>query len=118
MSRRREKIQNKKQPDENPRLKIQNIQITNSAHGRNNHLDTTEKKKISELEERAIETIQLRHGDKKRWKRLNKKSVNCGKWSNVREMRVLEGEEKENMWKKIHFNSLPPDLIKKINPEI
>ena len=68
-------------------------------------MDTTEKKKISELEERAIETIQLRHGDKKRWKRLNKKSVNCGKWSNVREMRVLEGEEKkkeaENLFEEI-----------------
>lgn len=39
---------------------------------------TLQKKKISELEERAIETIHLRHGDGKRCKRMNRKSVNCG----------------------------------------
>ena len=39
---------------------------------------TLQKKIISELEERAIETIHLRHGDRKRCKRMNRKSVNCG----------------------------------------
>ena len=73
---------------------------------------TLQKKKISELEERATETGQLRHGDEKRRKRLNRKSVDCGKWSNIHVIRVLEGEEKEKMWKKNHFNSLPPNLIK------
>ena len=34
---------NNQQPEENPRLKISNIQITNSAHGRNNHLDRNKK---------------------------------------------------------------------------
>lgn len=71
---------------------------------------TLQKKKISDIEKRAIETTHVSHGGGKKTKKDEQKISelrNNIKWSNIHVVRVLKGEEKEKSWKKNHFNFSP-----------